>query len=61
MFVTDEKFWYEHLPETDMYRVWMSVDGVSSHCHVSSMHLIDEKRGQLREACLRKSYEAFDR
>jgi len=25
------------------------------------MHLIDEKRGQLREACLRKSYEAFDR
>ena len=61
MFVTDEKFWYEHLPETDMYRGWMMVEGVSAYCHVSSMHLIDEKRGQLREACLRKSYEVFDR
>ena len=60
MFVTAEKFWFEHLPD-DMYRVWLTVDGVSSHCHVSSMHLIDEKRPQLREACLRKSYDAFDR
>ena len=59
--MTSEKFWYEHLPEDDMYRVWLSVDGISVHCHVSSMHLIDEKRNQLREACFRKSYEAFDR
>ncbi len=59
--MTSEKFWYEHLPEDDMYRVWLTVDGFTAHTHVSSMHLIDEKRPQLREACLRKSYDAFDR
>ena len=58
--MTEEKFWYEHLPD-DMYRVWLTVDGFVACCYVSSMHLIDEKRPQLRDACLRKSYEAFDR
>ena len=59
--MTEERFWYEHLPEDDMYRVCLSKNGITACCHVSSMHLIDEKRPRLEEACLRKSYEAYDR
>lgn len=54
-----EEFWYE-ATEDDMYRVYMKIDEVTASCTVSSMHLIEEKKAQLRGACLRKSYEAFD-
>ena len=54
-----EEFWYE-ATEDDMYRVYMKIDEVTACCTVSSMHLIEEKKAQLRGACLRKSYQAFD-
>lgn len=54
-----EEFWYE-ATEDDMYRVYMKIDEVTASCTVSSMHLIEEKKAQLRGACLRKSYQAFD-
>jgi len=54
-----EQFWYEHLPD-DMYRVCLSLNGVTACTHVSSMHLIEEKRPRLREACLRKSYNSYE-
>jgi hypothetical protein len=54
-----EEFWYE-ATEDSMYRVYMKIDGVTACCTVSSMHLIEEKRAQLRGACTRKAYEAFD-
>lgn len=57
--VKNEEFWYEPT-EDNMYRVCMKINDVTACCLVSSMHLIDEKQGQLRGACLRKSYEAFD-
>jgi hypothetical protein len=57
--VKNEDFWYEPT-EDDMYRVCMKIDGVEACCTVSSMHLIEEKRAQLRGACTRKAYEAFD-
>ena len=48
----DERFWYEHQPD-DTYLVNMTINGVTASCVVSSMHLIEEKRARLREACLR--------
>ena len=48
----NEEFWYEPT-EDDMYRVFMKIDDVTASCTVSSMHLIEEKRAQLRRACLR--------
>ena len=50
--VKNEDFWYEPT-EDDMYRVFMRIDDVTMSCTVSSMHLIEEKRAQLRGACLR--------
>jgi hypothetical protein len=47
-----EDFWYEPT-EDSMYRVCMKINDVTACCTVSSMHLIEEKRGRLREACLR--------
>ena len=49
----DERFWYEHQPSDDTYLVTMTINGVTASCVVSSMHLIEEKRARLREACLR--------
>ena len=49
----DERFWYEHQPQDDTYLVNMTINGVTASCVVSSMHLIEEKRARLREACLR--------
>ena len=51
----DGRFWYEHQPSDDTYRVTMTINGVTASCVVSSMHLIEEKRARLREACLRLS------
>ena len=47
-----EQFWYE-ATEDSMYRVYMKINDVTACCTVSSMHLIEEKRAQLRGACLR--------
>lgn len=47
-----EEFWYE-ATEDSMYRVCMKINDVTACCTVSSMHLIEEKRAQLRGACLR--------
>jgi len=58
--MTEERFWYEPTDDS-MYRVCFSLNGVTACTYVSSMHLIDEKRPRLREACLRDSYRAFDR
>jgi len=55
-----EKFWHELLPD-NTYRVSLSLNGVTACTYVSSMHLIEEKRSQLRNACLRDSYRTFDR
>jgi len=58
--MTEERFWYEPTDDS-MYRVCLSLNGVTACTNVSSMHLIEEKREQLRGACLRDSYRAFDR
>jgi len=50
--VKNEDFWHEPT-EDNMYRVCMKINDVTACCTVSSMHLIEEKRGRLREACLR--------
>ena len=50
--VKNEDFWYEPT-EDSMYRVCMKINDVTACCTVSSMHLIEEKRAQLRGACLR--------
>jgi len=34
----------------DCYKVSMTRDGISEHCFVSSMHLVEDKRKQLLEA-----------
>lgn len=48
----NEEFWY-YATEDSMYRVCMKINHVTACTTVSSMHLIEEKREQLREACLR--------
>jgi len=48
----NEDFWY-YATEDSMYRVCMKINDVTACTTVSSMHLIEEKREQLREACLR--------
>ena len=50
--VKNEDFWYDPT-EDSMYRVCMKINDDTACCTVSSMHLIEEKRGRLREACLR--------
>jgi len=47
-----EEFWFQPT-EDSMYRACMKINDVTACCTVSSMHLIEEKRSQLREACLR--------
>ena len=58
--MTEERFWHESTDDS-MYRVCLSLNGVTACTYVSSMHLIEEKREQLRGACLRDSYHVFDR
>ena len=47
-----EQFWSEPTDD-NMYRVYMKINDVTACCTVSSMHLIEDKRSQLRNACLR--------
>lgn len=42
------------------YFVSLTLDGITARCFVSSMHLVDEKRGQLEAAIARTAQEAFD-
>jgi len=58
--MTKERFWHESTDD-NMYRVCLSLNGVTACTYVSSMHLIEEKREQLHGACLRDSYHVFDR
>jgi hypothetical protein len=58
--MTEERFWHESTDD-NMYRVCLSLNSVTACTYVSSMHLIEEKREQLRGACLRDSYHVFDR
>lgn len=50
--MSEARFWYEHQPEDDTYRVFTELNGVTASCVVSSMHLIEEKRKPLLAACL---------
>lgn len=42
-----------------MYEVCLEEDGFRECCFVSSMHLVDEKEGQLREAIRRRAFNTF--
>jgi hypothetical protein len=42
-----------------MYEVCLEEDGIRECCFVSSMHLVDEKEGQLKEAIKRRAFNAF--
>lgn len=47
-----ETFTAEPLDNGDI-RVCLEINGVTACTYVTSMHLVDEKRSHLREACLR--------
>ena len=42
-----------------MYEVCLEEDGIRECCFVSSMHLVDEKEGQLRSAIRRRAFNSF--
>ena len=42
-----------------MYEVCLEEDGFRECCYVSSMHLVDEKEPQLREAIRRRAFNTF--
>lgn len=42
-----------------MYEVCLEEDGIRECCFVSSMHLVDEKETQLRDAIRRRAFNAF--
>ena len=44
----------------DMLRVSLTLDGITSSCYVSSMHLVEEKRGQLKASIMRKVMASYD-
>jgi len=46
--------------EDDMLRVSLTLHGVTAHCFVSSMHLVEEKRGQLKASIMRKVMASYD-
>jgi len=46
--------------EPELVRVCLTEDGFTSCCYVSSMHLAEEKEGQLRAANLRDAMGALD-
>jgi len=56
----DNEFNYEHDPLSDMYKVTLRRDGFSASTWVSSMHLIDEKRGQLEAAINRMAADTYN-
>lgn len=42
-----------------MYEVCLEEDGFRECCYVSSMHLVDEKEPQLRDAIRRRALNTF--
>jgi hypothetical protein len=44
----------------DMLRVSLTLHGITSSCYVSSMHLVEEKRGQLKASIMRKVMASYD-
>ena len=42
-----------------MYEVCLEEDGFRECCFVSSMHLVDEKESQLRDAIRRRAFNSF--
>ena len=42
-----------------MYEVCLEEDGFRECCYVSSMHLVDEKESQLRDAIRRRAFNTF--
>ena len=48
----------QHL-EDDCYRVCLTEDGITNCTVVSSMHLVEEKEGQLRAANQREAAAAY--
>lgn len=49
----------EQMPD-DMLRVSLTLYGVTSHCFVSSWHLVEEKRSQLKTSIMRKVMASYD-
>ena len=49
----------QHLDD-DCYRVCLTEDGFTNCTVVSSMHLVEEKAGQLRAANAREAAEAYE-
>jgi hypothetical protein len=47
-----EVFTFDPLENGDI-RVCLKINSVTACTYVTSMHLVEEKRSQLREACLR--------
>jgi len=45
--------------EDDMYRVSLTLDGISATTYVSSMHLVEDKRKQLLSSIRKKAANAF--
>jgi len=48
----------EQMPD-DMLRVSLTMHGFTAHCFVSSMHLVDEKRRQLKDSILRQAVATY--
>ena len=57
--MADNEVTYDYDGLTDMYKVTLSEDGFTASCWVSSMHLIDEKKGQLRDAIRRMALDSM--
>lgn len=56
----DSDFFHEYDALTDYYKVTLKKDGFSASTWVSSMHLIDEKRGQLEAAIARMAADSYN-
>lgn len=53
------EFSHEYDELTDMYKVTLREDGFTASTWVSSMHLIDEKRPQLKDAINRMARDVL--
>ena len=42
-----------------MYEVCLTEDGITECCYVSSMHLVEDKKRQLKAAIKRRALDAF--
>ena len=56
--MTEPALEIEPMPD-DMLRVSLTMHGFSAHCFVSSMHLVDEKRGQLKDSIMRQAMATY--